>query len=122
MRSPTSPAGGGHGPGGGGGGALFPASARATRRAIPEIDKRRIGMRVNPGAMMAGIKEVMGGGDAPERLKESAGWYTPVYVLVHLLRRESSTCGQVRWLSMKRGGGGFKKSCERWRGPLVMPP
>ena len=53
--------------------------------------------------------------DAPSRLKEYAGWYFPVYVHVHLLRRESCTHGlgdggKFGWLAVVHGGLGLEKS------------
>ena len=48
-----------------------------------------------------------GGGGLPSRLSEYAGWYFWVYVLVHRLRRESSTRGWL-WVGCPSIGLGVK--------------
>ena len=49
----------------------------------------------------------------PSRLREYAGWCFQGYVLVHVLRRESSTRGWVAWLPphwVGAEGGGFEET------------
>ena len=71
--------------------------------------------------------EPLESGGVPSRPRESAGWCFRVYVLVHILRRESSRRG----LGNGGGGGcppvglgegGGFKSCEGWGGPVMMAP
>ena len=69
-------------------------------------DKHHICLRLNL------FKTSGGGGGCHKGFKEYAGWYFQVHVRVHLLRRVSSTCGHVGWLSPQWGwgeDGGFKK-------------
>ena len=49
------------------------------------------------------------------RLKEYASWYFRVCIHVCLLRRESSSHGEVGWVPTRSvGGQEGKKTCERW--------
>ena len=66
-------------------------------------------------AQLLGPGGVLWGGGVPKMLKGYASWYFWVYARVRLLRRESSTCGQVgglptRWVGGETGR--FKKLRE----------
>ena len=56
----------------------------------------------------------------PPKIK--AGWYFQVHIHVLLLRRESSTQGQVGWLHTRgiRDDGGFKKTASSGH-PVGLP-